>query len=302
MPRQRGATDSAAVAHRPLRVVEPHRATHAVSVEPTAPVQGSFDAFYRKELNRVLAIVVLLTSDRSAAEDITQEAFAIALRKWPMISGYDRPGEWVRHVAVNKAKNRFRKRTNESKALGRVPPGSVVAPTRRRVTQVSWTRNCGQPSAVSPNANAKWSPWCTSMTFLSTRSAASSAAASGPSRVTSTGHDRTLPASWSKGARNHERLHRGPVAGQAPEIQRLAAGFVPNTLDLDRRVTRHRRRQRAATSGALVIVLAVVMFATRLGSSQDSVRVEFGVVQPPETKEVITAAERQTDPTASTPL
>jgi RNA polymerase sigma factor (sigma-70 family) len=68
----------------------------------------------------VLAVVVLLTGDRAAAEDIVQDAFATALRRWPTISDYDRPGDWVKRVAVNRAISRFRRSRNERVALARV--------------------------------------------------------------------------------------------------------------------------------------------------------------------------------------
>jgi RNA polymerase sigma-70 factor (ECF subfamily) len=42
---------------------------------------AAFEAFYRAERRRVLAVVVLLTGDQAAAEDVVQDAFAAALRR-----------------------------------------------------------------------------------------------------------------------------------------------------------------------------------------------------------------------------
>jgi RNA polymerase sigma-70 factor (sigma-E family) len=106
----------------------------AVFVEdPTGPVMlmtaehvalavadDAFDRFYRTEKPRVVAIVASLTGDRNAAEDIVQEAFATAMRRWATVSAYDRPADWVKRVAVNRAISRFRRRQSESKALTRL--------------------------------------------------------------------------------------------------------------------------------------------------------------------------------------
>jgi RNA polymerase sigma-70 factor (ECF subfamily) len=94
----------------------------AVSAWPAPLTAGpaGFAAFYQAERTRVVAVVASLTGDRAAAEDIVQEAFATALRKWPTVSQYDRPGDWVKRVAVNRAISRFRRRTTEERALRRI--------------------------------------------------------------------------------------------------------------------------------------------------------------------------------------
>jgi RNA polymerase sigma-70 factor (sigma-E family) len=89
-----------------------------LTASPSGP--ADFAAFYQAERRRVVAVVASLTGDRAAAEDIVQEAFATALRKWSSIRGYDRPGDWVKRVAVNRAISRFRRRTVEEKALRKV--------------------------------------------------------------------------------------------------------------------------------------------------------------------------------------
>jgi RNA polymerase sigma-70 factor, ECF subfamily len=97
-------------------------ATGAAWPKPLATPTGqaAFVTFYEAERRRVLAVVASLTGDRAAAEDIVQEAFATALRKWSTISRYDRPGDWVKRVAVNRAISRWRRRTAEERALRKV--------------------------------------------------------------------------------------------------------------------------------------------------------------------------------------
>jgi hypothetical protein len=59
--------------------------------EPVVAVPSlSFEDLYARERPSTLAVVATLTGDRAAAEDITQEAFATALRKWSRIANYDR--------------------------------------------------------------------------------------------------------------------------------------------------------------------------------------------------------------------
>lgn len=89
-----------------------------------ATMVRSFRAFYEAHVDRVMAVAVALTSDRAAAEDVTQEAFARAYREWRRVGEYDQPGAWVRKVAVNLTRSRWRKLRNEARGLARVgaPP------------------------------------------------------------------------------------------------------------------------------------------------------------------------------------
>jgi RNA polymerase sigma-70 factor (ECF subfamily) len=58
----------------------------------------------------IVQALALLGGDLAAAEDATQEAFALAWRNWSRISHYDNPGGWVRRVAINKLRNAHRSR------------------------------------------------------------------------------------------------------------------------------------------------------------------------------------------------
>ena len=85
----------------------------------TVPLTGSFDRFYRAEWSSVLGLVYALTGSRWAAEDIAQEAFLRAHRDWDRVVAMERPGAWVRTVALNLARSRLRRRGAEFRALRR---------------------------------------------------------------------------------------------------------------------------------------------------------------------------------------
>ncbi len=50
----------------------------------------------------MLRTVYLVCRDAHQAQDITQDAFVELLRHWDKVSQYDRPGAWVRKVAIRK--------------------------------------------------------------------------------------------------------------------------------------------------------------------------------------------------------
>ncbi len=74
---------------------------------PRTVVRGnqtdSFEDFFRREYRSVLGLAVALSGDRWAAEDLTQEAFAAAERKWARVGSLDRPQAWVRRIVANKS-------------------------------------------------------------------------------------------------------------------------------------------------------------------------------------------------------
>jgi RNA polymerase sigma-70 factor, ECF subfamily len=92
----------------------------AVSDDPFAePEVHSFDEWYHREYRRVVALVYTLSGSRTAAEELTQDAFLEAHRRWGTLSTYDDPGGWIRKVAMNKARSRFRRAGAEARAYAR---------------------------------------------------------------------------------------------------------------------------------------------------------------------------------------
>lgn len=62
-----------------------------------------FEELFRKEFPIVVGTVTRIVGDREAAIDLTQDAFAEALVRWRKVQHLDRPGAWVRRVAIRRA-------------------------------------------------------------------------------------------------------------------------------------------------------------------------------------------------------
>ncbi len=62
-----------------------------------------FEELFDAEFPAVVRSVYVVCQDLGRAEDLAQEAFLELLRHWQRVSSYDRPGAWVRRVAIRKA-------------------------------------------------------------------------------------------------------------------------------------------------------------------------------------------------------
>lgn len=64
---------------------------------------SGYDLLFTTEYAAVMRTVYLIVHDLDRAEDIAQDAFLQLLRHWRKVSRYDRPGAWVRRVAIRLA-------------------------------------------------------------------------------------------------------------------------------------------------------------------------------------------------------
>ena len=62
-----------------------------------------FEAFYRGEWHPVVALGWSLTGSRATAEELAQDAFLDAYRRWERVGALERPGAWVRRAVANRA-------------------------------------------------------------------------------------------------------------------------------------------------------------------------------------------------------
>lgn len=69
----------------------------------------AFEEFFRTQVASVVATAFRITGDREVAEDIAQDAFYRAAARWRRLRRYDRPGAWVRRVAIRDAVRASRK-------------------------------------------------------------------------------------------------------------------------------------------------------------------------------------------------
>lgn len=86
-------------------------------VPEVAVTWEGFEVFYDREFHQVVALAFALCGSWSAAEDLAQDAFVSAQRRWDVIGGYDRPGAWVRRAVANRSVSLTRRRMSETRAL-----------------------------------------------------------------------------------------------------------------------------------------------------------------------------------------
>ena len=95
-------------------------AVDVVTVPADYAPARAFESFFAAEYEQVVGLVFVLCGRRAVAEELAQDAFVQAYRRWSVVSGYDDPGAWVRRVAVNLATSTLRRRAREVRALARL--------------------------------------------------------------------------------------------------------------------------------------------------------------------------------------
>src|ERR1700752_4185988 len=94
----------------------------AVSDVSVNEVRASVDAAFRDVWGRVVATLIRTTGDWDLAEECAQDAFALALQRWPRDGIPGRPGAWLTTAARNRAIDVLRR-----KAVGPPKLGEVAA-------------------------------------------------------------------------------------------------------------------------------------------------------------------------------
>jgi len=92
--------------------------------------EAAIGRVFRENAGRSVAALVRAFGDIDLAEDAVQEAFAVALRKWPADGLPANPGGWITTTARNRALDGLRRESRERELLGQLaeqPSGDAVA-------------------------------------------------------------------------------------------------------------------------------------------------------------------------------
>src|SRR5271168_4036841 len=73
---------------------------------------AEIEKIFRDETGRALATLIRLVGDFDLAEDVLQEAFAVALERWPSAEIPSNPRAWLANVGRNKAIDRIRRQVS----------------------------------------------------------------------------------------------------------------------------------------------------------------------------------------------
>ena len=82
--------------------------------------QAEVARIFREESGRSVATLIRVVGDIDLAEDAVQEAFAIALRRWPADGLPPNPGGWITTTARNRALDRLRREARGRELLSQV--------------------------------------------------------------------------------------------------------------------------------------------------------------------------------------
>lgn len=89
-------------------------------VGPRGATVATFEVFYRAEYAAVVRLAYVLTGRRDLAEELAQESFLAAHRRWDTVSSYDDQAGWVRRVVTNRCVSLARRRGTEARLLARL--------------------------------------------------------------------------------------------------------------------------------------------------------------------------------------
>jgi RNA polymerase sigma-70 factor (ECF subfamily) len=79
-----------------------------------------FDETFRRWFGPMVRSLAVAVGDREVAADCVQDAFMRAFVRWNRVSRLEDPVGWIRHVAVNRTRDHFRKLERGGRALGRL--------------------------------------------------------------------------------------------------------------------------------------------------------------------------------------
>lgn len=99
-----------------------------MSEEIESPPAETLQQLYEASYRRLVAQLAAMTGDVAEAEDLVQEAFARAVGRWQTLRQYDNPEAWLRTVAMNLARSRWRRASRGTAVLRRLRATHEDAP------------------------------------------------------------------------------------------------------------------------------------------------------------------------------
>jgi len=94
-----------------------------------------YERLFHEQYSRILRTVFLVCHDHDRAEDIAQDAFVQLWRHWEKVRRLDRPGAWVRRVAIRLAVRSLRREDARRTAERQSAPPWVENPTDREILE-----------------------------------------------------------------------------------------------------------------------------------------------------------------------
>jgi RNA polymerase sigma-70 factor, ECF subfamily len=88
--------------------------------DPVTAAPADFDDTFRNSYWPMVRSLSVACGDRDVAEDAVQDGFERAFVRWRRISRYDDPAGWIRHVALNRLRDHFRRDERRRRALERL--------------------------------------------------------------------------------------------------------------------------------------------------------------------------------------
>ena len=80
----------------------------------TAPTSTEIERVFRAEYGRAVSVLVRVCGDIDTAEEAVQDAFALALERWPHTGTPPSPAGWIITTARNRAVDRFRRESSRA--------------------------------------------------------------------------------------------------------------------------------------------------------------------------------------------
>ena len=104
---------------------------------------GDLDRVFREEHGRVVATLTRRLGDIDVAEEAAQEAYLIALQRWPESGLPPNPGAWLTTTAYNRAIDRIRRESTRDSRQAQAAMINDTSDDERIPSRRWWTTGSG---------------------------------------------------------------------------------------------------------------------------------------------------------------